>query len=86
MREPNRWYVTYTLESDSHPRRRIRVARTFDTEEQAKQFARETAVTSARLTAGTINPHLPKRIVSTAEIATWIASVDEPTNGGQTAD
>jgi hypothetical protein len=72
MPEPSRWYVSYTVQSDHGPRRNARQTKTFDTEEHAKLFAREIAAGNLRLTAGTINPHSPKKIVSAAEIATWL--------------
>jgi hypothetical protein len=76
MLEPNRWFVSYTVESDPGPRRYARVTKTFDTEEHAKLFAREIAASSQRLTAGTINPHSPKRVVSPAEISTWVGNIN----------
>ncbi len=76
MPEPNRWYVSYTVQSDRSPRRSARFTKAFDTEEHAKLFARKIVANSLRLTAGTINPHSPKRIVSTAEIATWLEPAD----------
>jgi hypothetical protein len=75
MPEPNRWYVSYTVKSDRSPRRYARVTRTFDTEEHAKLFVREIAVYQ-RITAGTINPHSSKRVVSATEIATWVGDPD----------
>jgi hypothetical protein len=60
MPELDRWYVSYTVKPDRSPRRTARMTRTFDTEERAKLFARKIATDSLRLTAGTINPHLPK--------------------------
>jgi hypothetical protein len=72
MPEQNRWYVSYTVKSHDGPRRYARRTRTFETEEDAKLFARESAANNLRLTAGTINPHLPKRIISTTEMATWL--------------
>jgi hypothetical protein len=72
MPEPNRWYVSYTVRSDDGPRRYARRTRTFETEEHAKLFARESATDNLRLTAGTINPHSPKRVISTTEMATWL--------------
>jgi hypothetical protein len=71
MPEPNRWYVSYTVKSDRGPRRYARVTKTFDNEEHAKLFVREIAADSLRLTAGTINPHLPKRVIPTPEVAAW---------------
>jgi hypothetical protein len=72
MPEPNRWYVSYAVKSDRDPRRYARVTRTFDTEEHAKLFVKESAAGCLRLTAGTINPHSPKRIISATEIASWL--------------
>jgi hypothetical protein len=75
MPEPNRWYVSYTIKPDHGSRGYARKTKTFDTEEHAKLFARGIAAGNQRITAGTINPHSPKRIVSAAEILTW---VDDP--------
>jgi hypothetical protein len=72
MPEQNRWYVSYTVKADHGPRRYARRTRTFDTVEHAKLFARESAADNLRLTAGTINPHSPKRIISTTEIEVWL--------------
>jgi hypothetical protein len=72
MPEPNRWYVSYTVQSDRSPRRNARMTRTFDTEEHAKVFAMEIATNGLRLTAGTINPHLPKKVIPTTEVAAWV--------------
>jgi hypothetical protein len=52
------------------------VTKTFDTEEHAKLFAREIAADNQRITAGTINPHSPKQIVSATEISTWVGDPD----------
>lgn len=72
MPEPNSWYVSYAVKSDRDPRRYARVTRTFDSEEHAKLFVREIAADYLRLAAGTINPHSPKRVISAAEIASWL--------------
>jgi hypothetical protein len=72
MSEPNRWYATYTEQSDRSPRRNARMTRIYDTEEHAKLFAKEIATNGLRLTAGTINPHLPKKVIRTTELAAWV--------------
>jgi hypothetical protein len=72
MSELNRWYVSYTAPSDRGPRRYARMTRTFDTEEQARLFVREIGTNGLHLTAGTINPHLPKRVISACEMAAWV--------------
>jgi predicted GH43/DUF377 family glycosyl hydrolase len=76
MAESNRWYVSYTAQSDRSPRRYARVTKTFDSEERAKLFVRGITADNLRLTAGTINPHSPKRIVSTTEISNWVGESD----------
>jgi hypothetical protein len=63
MPEPPCWYVSYTVQLDRSPRRNARMIKTFDTEVHAKLFAREIAANSLRLTAGTINPHSPKKVI-----------------------
>jgi hypothetical protein len=80
MPEPNSWYVSYTVKSDHGPRRYARVTKTSDTEEHAKLFVREVAADTRRITAGTINPHSPKKIVSAAEIATWLEAPVQSTS------
>ncbi len=72
MPEPNRWYVSYTAQSDRSTRRFARVTKTFDIEEHAKLFAKEIATNGLRLTAGTINPHSPKNVIPTTEVAAWM--------------
>jgi hypothetical protein len=72
MPEPNHWYVSYTVKTDRGPRRYARRTRTFNTEEHAKLFVREIAVGNQRITAGTINPHSPKRVIAATEMAAWL--------------
>jgi hypothetical protein len=72
MREPGQWYVSYTVKPDDGSRRYARKTRTFDTEEHAKLFAREIAADNLRPTAGTINPHSPKKVISATDMATWL--------------
>lgn len=72
MPEPNRWYVSYTVKSDRGPRRHTRRTKTFDTEEHAKLFVRELAAGNQRIAAGTINPHSPKRVISTTKMEIWL--------------
>jgi hypothetical protein len=71
MLEQNRWYVSYTVKSDDGPRRYARRTRTFETEEHAKLFAREISISNRRITAGTINPHSPKKVIPASGVAAW---------------
>jgi hypothetical protein len=72
MREACQWYVSYTVKRDDGSRRYARKTRTFGSEEHAKLFAREIATDNLRPTAGTINPHSPKKVISGAAMANWL--------------
>jgi hypothetical protein len=72
VREPGKWYVSYTVKRDDGSRGYARKTQTFATEELAKLFARTIAADNLRPTAGTINPYLPKKIISATDIATWL--------------
>jgi hypothetical protein len=72
MREPGQWYVSYTVKSDNGSRRYARKTRTFDTEEHAKLFAREIVAGNLCPTAGTINPHSPKKVIAATGMANWL--------------
>jgi hypothetical protein len=72
MRESGHWYVSYTVKSDDRCRRYARKTRTFDSEELAKSFARDLVTDNLCPTAGTINPHSPKKIITTAAMANWL--------------
>jgi len=75
------WYVTFEVPKTVKPRRRCpRATKTFETEAEAKIFARikfdEGLVTSA----GTINPHLPKQAIAWSDIHLWL-EVEKKTAG-----
>jgi hypothetical protein len=70
------WYVSFEL-----PRRKRRLARateTFPNEREAKKFARAKLVDTPKVTAGTLNPHLPKRTIAAKHIIQWLEQADEP--------
>ena len=60
-------------------RRNPRLTRTFDTEAEARDFARTKFDGGLIVTAGTINPHLPRRAIPSGEIPAWLES--DPTQG-----
>jgi hypothetical protein len=43
----------------------------FASEQDAKAFARDRVTEGAEITAGTINPHSPKRFIGAAQILDW---------------
>jgi hypothetical protein len=77
LTEPNIWYVSYR--SNIRPRREdgerqlARATHKFKTEAEAKQFAREIIEKGWSAIAGTLNPHMPKKTISSARILDWIA-------------
>jgi len=69
------WYVTFRLQERgllSGRRRSARATRTFATEAEAKNFAREKFQEGLRVFAGTINPQTPKQLVTSSKIPDWI--------------
>ncbi len=70
----NTWYVSYRLrEPLSKGAYRSRMSESFPNEAEAKNFARSKLPHVLEITAGTLNPHLPKRIIGPATIAEWLA-------------
>ena len=57
-----KWYVSFVREG----RKEI------ETEDQAKAFACKVLATGLAPRAGTLNPHLPKRTVSSRDVRTWV--------------
>jgi hypothetical protein len=80
------WYVSIyisTKEKHGHYSRR---SQTFACESDAKRFAAAKIAAGAEVSAGTLNPVVPKRIVGPSQIETWLsegthnpASADPPT-------
>lgn len=72
---PPTWYVTYEVHKRGLlPKRRSpRQTTTFETEAAAKDFARAKLQEGLIVFAGTINPHLPRQLVPSHDIAAWLA-------------
>ena len=71
------WYVSFELPRGQ--RRHIaRATEIFPTEQEAKKFAREKLVDTLKVSAGTLNPHLPKRTIAPKQILEWIDEPDGP--------
>jgi hypothetical protein len=69
------WYVTFEIPTRGVlPKRRSpRETRTFDTEADAKEFARGKLSDGMIVFAGTINPHSPRQIIPSNRIHDWLA-------------
>ena len=68
------WYVTFVMKKRGLLRRprTPRVTRTFETENEAKDFARARLNEGLPVHAGTINPHTPKQLIVASNIAAWL--------------
>jgi hypothetical protein len=66
-----KWYVSFVIVG----RKAKRTAKTFETENQAKAFALNILATGpVAISAGTLNPHLPKRTISPVGAKMWARS------------
>lgn len=68
------WYVTFEVprRGTLARRRSPRSTRTFETEAEAKAFARGKYEDGLTVSAGTINPHLPRRAIPSSNIPDWL--------------
>ena len=68
------WYVTFEIpwKGTAVRSRRSRSTQTFETEMEAKIFARARFDEGLVVTAGTIIPHLPRRAIASANIPSWL--------------
>jgi hypothetical protein len=79
--QPKIWYVSFET---YRTRRHFRNSSAFESESEAKQFAREALAAGNAVYAGTINPHTPKRFVSPENMRDWVDAV-EPSSKGNSA-
>jgi hypothetical protein len=77
VRRQDTWYVSFEQKRISPAKRAFsRATATFRSELKAKEFAKQKLADNQNVTAGTLNPHLPKRVISSAQMSEWF---DEPT-------
>jgi hypothetical protein len=72
---PDTWYVTFEAPKQgllSRKRRNPRMTKTFETEAEAKKFAREQLDKGLSVVAGTINPQFPKQVIPSSKISNWV--------------
>jgi hypothetical protein len=70
------WYVTFEIPKSGTlvQRRNPRLTKTFQTEVEARDFARAKFGGGLIVTAGTINPHRPRRAIPSEEVPAWLES------------
>jgi hypothetical protein len=54
-----------------------RAAETFPNELEAKKFAKAKLVDTPNVSAGTLNPHLPKRTIAATQMLEWLEEPGE---------
>jgi hypothetical protein len=69
------WYVSF--ERRWGKREHTRATETFPNEREAKKFARAKLAETKKVSAGTLNPHLPKRTIAPAQMLEWLEEPDE---------
>jgi hypothetical protein len=73
MTRPDTWYVAFgPSRSDADSAKGgARATRTFKSEVDAKLFAMQILAKGWTASAGTLNPHQPKRVIGAAEVERW---------------
>ena len=69
------WYVSF--ERPRGRRAHARATETFPNEREAKKFARAKLVETLNVSAGTLNPHQPKRTIAPTQMFEWLHEPDE---------
>jgi hypothetical protein len=73
------WYVTFEVQKRglAAKRRSPRATKTFESETEAKSFARAKFNEGLIVYAGTINPHSPRQMIAPSDIACWLGDEQE---------
>ena len=73
----SKWYVSFQPKGlTKGTRSHNRLAETFQTEQEAKSFARAKLAEGLYVSAGTLNPHLPKRTINSDQVRDWLNEPD----------
>ena len=72
-KNPHIWYVSICVPDQEKTGHYSRRSRTFASESEAKQFAAARIAAGADVSAGTLNPFAPKRVVGPSEIEGWLS-------------
>jgi len=78
MRSKGTWYVSFEPKHRMPGQRGfMRKTETFRSEQDAKAFAKAKLTDGSNINAGTLNPHLPKRIIASADLLDWLNEPDD---------
>jgi hypothetical protein len=73
VRPQDTWYVSFEPKKLRLGKRAFsRATETFRSEIEAKEFAKRKLAEVKNVSAGTLNPHLPKRVISSVQIIRWL--------------
>jgi hypothetical protein len=72
-RIPKTWYVATSIPNQEKTGHYSRRSKSFVSESAAKQFAATKVAEGIEVSAGTLNPVLPRRIVGPSEVAKWLS-------------
>jgi len=67
------WYVSIHLPDDQKTGHYSRRSETFASESEAKRFAAGKIAAGTEISAGTLNPVTPKRIIKPSEVEKWLS-------------
>jgi hypothetical protein len=83
-RVPKTWYVSIDVPRGEKTRHYCRRSQSFASEAEAKQFASEKIADGVDVSAGTLNPVAPKKIVLPSEIEDWLSEeTNQPATGAR---
>jgi hypothetical protein len=73
-RSKGTWYVSFEPKQQRARGKRThtRLAESCQTEQEAKAFASAKLADGLNVSAGTLNPHLPKRIIASVDLLDWL--------------
>jgi hypothetical protein len=75
------WYVSIHLPEEQKTGHYSRRSETFASEAEAKAFAASKIEVGTEISAGTLNPVTPKRIIKPSEIEKWLSEKPGPVGG-----
>ena len=80
-RKYNTWYVSIHLPESQKTGHYSRRSETFASEAEAKMFAAGKIAIGTEISAGTLNPVTPKRVIRPCEIEIWLSEKSSQMGG-----
>ena len=77
-KKSNTWYVSVHLPEEQKTGHYSRRSETFSSEAEAKLFAASKMAIGTEISAGTLNPVTPKRVIRPSEVEKWLSEKSKP--------